>query len=53
VFYAIAFHGRQFGWLRGQKLAYVIFVGFTGLMLVYLSLGIANYSNLDFWRASL
>jgi len=53
VFYAIAFHGRQIGWLRGQKLAYVIFVGFTGLMLIYLALGIANYSNLDFWRASL
>ncbi len=53
VFYAFAFHGRQLGWLRGQKLAYVIFVGFTGLMLIYLALGIANYSNLDFWRASL
>ncbi len=53
VFYAIAFHGRQLGWLRGQKLAYVIFCGFTGLMLIYLALGIANYSNLDFWRASL
>lgn len=53
VFYAIAFHGRQIGWLRGQKLAYVIFIGFTGLMLIYLALGIANYSNLNFLRASL
>jgi ABC-type uncharacterized transport system permease subunit len=53
VFFAIAFHGRQIGWLRGQKLAYFIFVGFTGLMLIYLSLGIANYTNYDFWRASI
>lgn len=52
VFYAIAFHGRQIGWLRGQKLAYFIFIGFTGLMLIYLALEIANYSNYDFWRAA-
>lgn len=52
VFYAVAFHGRQIGWLRGQKLAYVIFFGFTGLMLVYLALRIANYSDYGFLQAS-
>jgi ABC-type uncharacterized transport system permease subunit len=52
VFYAIAFHGRQIGILRGQKLAYVIFIGFSGLLLVYLSLTIADYSNAGFFEAA-
>ncbi|GMW00622.1 MAG: hypothetical protein AMXMBFR84_17590 [Candidatus Hydrogenedentota bacterium] len=52
VFYAFAFHSRQVGWLRGQKLAYLIFVGFTSLVLLYLGLNVLQLSDYRFWEAS-
>ena len=43
LFYATSFHVRRFGLLRGPKLAYVVFVGFTILMATYLVLGLMNH----------
>ena len=40
LFYATSFHVRRFGLLRGPKLAYVVFVGFTILLATYLVLGL-------------
>lgn len=43
VLYGASFHVRRFGLLRGPKLAYLIFYGFTFLLVVYLAL---NYTDL-------
>lgn len=41
--YGVSFHVRRFGLLRGPKLAYLVFYGFTILLVVYLTL---NYADL-------
>lgn len=48
VFYALTFHGRQFGWLRGPKLAYALY-GFGGFLCVYLLLKTLAFSEYNFW----
>jgi ABC-type transport system involved in cytochrome c biogenesis permease subunit len=47
--YAVSFHARQFGSLRGPKLAYLVFVGFTIILTVYLMVGIFQVGGADFW----
>jgi ABC-type transport system involved in cytochrome c biogenesis permease subunit len=49
--YAVSFHARQFGALRGPKLAYLVFVGFTFLLAVYLVTGIFHVGGASFWGA--
>lgn len=51
IFYALSFHGRAAGWLRGPKLAYFVFVGFGSLLLVYLLLGALGMKDYNFWGA--
>lgn len=52
AFYACAFHARRFGWLRGQKLAYLVFIGFSSLLVAYLALGLMSLSDYNFWEAA-
>lgn len=47
--YAVSFHARQFGALRGPKLAYLVFVGFSFLLAVYLMVGIFQVGGAAFW----
>lgn len=49
VLYAISFHVRRFGWLRGPKLAYLVFFGFTLLLATYLVVGIFQIGGQTFW----
>lgn len=42
LFYSTSFHVRRLGLLRGPKLAYVVFIGFTILLATYLVLGLMN-----------
>ncbi len=49
--YAISFHARQFGSLRGPKLAYLVFIGFSFLLAVYLVTGIFQVGGAEFWGA--
>jgi hypothetical protein len=49
--YAVSFHSRQFGSLRGPKLAYLVFFGFTFLLAVYLVTGIFQVGGASFWGA--
>ncbi len=48
--YAVSFHSRQFGLLRGPKLAYLVFFGFTFLLGIYLVVGIFQVSGANFWN---
>jgi ABC-type transport system involved in cytochrome c biogenesis permease subunit len=52
MFYAAAYHMRQLGWLRGQRLAYFVFLGFSLLMASYVVLGVAGLSNYNFWGSA-
>lgn len=49
--YAVSFHARQFGSLRGPKLAYLVFVGFSFLLAVYLVTSIFQVGGAAFWGA--
>jgi ABC-type uncharacterized transport system permease subunit len=49
--YSTAFHGRRMGRLRGQKLAYLVFVGFAVMLGGYLALGLLNLQDYNFWSA--
>ncbi len=51
AFFALCFHARMWGWLRGPKLARFIFVGFSSLLVVYLCLSMLRLSNYNFWDA--
>ena len=42
AFYALSFHIRRFGLLRGPKLAYLVFFGFTLLLATYLALELTD-----------
>ncbi len=50
VFYAVTFHMRRFGLLRGPKLAALVFGGFAGLLGLYLILGLMELNNYFFWE---
>lgn len=52
LIYAVSFHSRWFGLLRGPKLAYLVFVSFALLMTTYLVLGVLGLSNYNFFEAS-
>ena len=47
--YSIAFHTRRVGWMRGQKLAYLVFVGFGILLASYLIFGWIYLEDVTFW----
>jgi len=49
LFYAVSFHGRALGLLRGPKLAHFVFIGFTLLLTVYLVLVILRVMNYNFY----
>ena len=49
VFFASIFHVRQFGRLRGPKLAYLVFFGFAFLLITYLAFGVMRASDYSFW----
>lgn len=50
--YAASYHARARGWLRGPKLAILVFGGFSSLLLVYLVLVALQMSNYNFYGAS-
>ena len=49
AFYAVSFHGRQFGWLRGPRLARFVFFGFMFLLATYLAFKLLNAAEYSFW----
>lgn len=52
VFYAATFHLRRSGRLRGPKLAYHIFVGFSVMLAAYVLLALFNLREYNFWGPS-
>lgn len=50
--YAVSFHVRRLGLLRGPKLAYLIFFGFTFLLVTYLALGVMQLEGYSFWEST-
>lgn len=49
--YSFSFHSRRLGLLRGQKLAYVMVIGFGVMLAIYLLLGVTDLKDLGFWSA--
>jgi ABC-type transport system involved in cytochrome c biogenesis permease subunit len=49
LLYAVCFHGRGFGLLRGPNLAYLVVFGFTTIMAVYLVVGMFQVGGAEFW----
>jgi len=49
AFYAATFHVRRSGRLRGHKLAYLVFIGFSVLLAVYVVLALMNLRDYHFW----
>ncbi len=49
VFYAVIYHGRRSGRLRGPKPAYLFSLGFLAYLGVFLVLSLMNLSNYNFW----
>lgn len=52
ILYSVAFHTRRQGRLRGQKLAYLVFVGFGLLLASYMVLGVVQLQDFNFWSRS-
>lgn len=52
LFYAVSFNGRLVGWLRGRKLAYFVFCGFTFLLALYIGMGVLGLRDYNFWVAT-
>lgn len=50
--YAVSFHARRFGLLRGPKLAYLVFFGFSTLLAVYLVSGLFQLGGAAFWGSA-
>lgn len=50
--YAVSFHTRRFGLLRGPKLAYLVFFGFTGVLIAYLALNLLEVAKINFWESA-
>lgn len=50
--YAVTFHVRRFGLLRGPKLAYLVFFGFMFLLVTYLALGVLQLEGYTFLEAT-
>lgn len=51
VFYAVCFHVRRRGLLRGPKLSYLVAGGFGGLMSLYIVAQIFNLGAHSFWQS--
>jgi len=49
LFYALCYHARALGWLRGPKLAYLVFLGFGILLAAYFGLEAFRVTNTNFW----
>lgn len=49
--YSFAFHSRRLGLLRGQKLAYVMVIGFAVMLAIYVLLGVTGLKDYGFWSA--
>lgn len=52
VFYAAVFHSRQWGLLRGRKLAFAVLAGFSLMLGIYLVRALFGLSYYYFWEAS-
>jgi HemX protein len=52
AFYSVSFHTRRFGLLRGRQLAYLVFLGFSVLLLAFLALGLSDVINYNFWGST-
>lgn len=52
LLYSTAFHARRRGQLRGQKLAYLVFVGFALMLGGYLLMGLFGVQDYNFWSAA-
>ena len=52
TFYAVSFHIRRIGLLRGPKLAYLVFFGFSSLLAAYLVLGLLKLGTYNFWETA-
>jgi ABC-type uncharacterized transport system permease subunit len=50
--YAVSFHTRRFGWLRGPKLAYLNFFGFSAVLIAYFLLNVLEVAKANFWGAA-
>ena len=49
--YSFSFHSRRLGLLRGQKLAYVMVIGFAVMLVIYVLLGVTGLKDVGFWSA--
>ncbi len=47
--YSFSFHSRRLGLLRGQKLAYVMVIGFAVMLAIYVLLGVTGLKDIGFW----
>jgi HemX protein len=47
--YSFSFHSRRLGLLRGQKLAYVMVIGFAVMLAIYMLLGVTGLKDIGFW----
>lgn len=52
ILYAAAFHTRRIGWLRGQKLAYLVLIGSSIILGMYMLVGLAGVEGYRFWGKS-
>jgi HemX protein len=52
VFYAAVFHARQFGLLRGRKLAFAVLIGFSVMLGIYLLRALLGLSYYYFWEST-
>jgi ABC-type transport system involved in cytochrome c biogenesis permease subunit len=52
IFFGLSVHLRQFGLLRGRKLAYFVFYGFTVILISIVALRLFNISGYNFWNAA-
>lgn len=50
--YAVTFHVRRYGHLRGPKLAYFVVYGFGSVLAAYLALNVLGLINYNFWDAA-
>lgn len=50
--YSFSFHARRLGLLRGQKLAYVMVIGFAVMLAIYMLLGVTGLKDVGFWSAT-
>lgn len=51
LLFGFCFHARTHKLLRGPKLAYLIAIGFAGILAIYLALDLLHLTNYNFWEA--